>query len=106
VRAAFFFGMMTTVGTVWKGAAGQSIPTVEGTQRLADRPRGRIIVPQVGRRPHPEWRAGAAICALHKHSTPERLHEDGWQRLPKSLLVSQLTSQPDQIALAAGDCAK
>jgi hypothetical protein len=39
--AAFFFGIITTVDTVIEGAAGQSIPTVEGTQRLADRPRGR-----------------------------------------------------------------
>jgi hypothetical protein len=35
--------MITTVGTVIEGAAGQSIPTtVEGMQRLANRPRGRI----------------------------------------------------------------
>jgi hypothetical protein len=41
VRAVFFFfGIITTVGTVIEGAAGQSIPTVEGTQRLANRPRG------------------------------------------------------------------
>jgi hypothetical protein len=38
----FFFGMITTVGTVIEGAAGQRIPTVEGMQRLANRPRGRI----------------------------------------------------------------
>src|SRR6516225_8418779 len=42
-RAALFFGMITTVGTVIEeGAAGQRIPTVEGMQRLANRPRGRI----------------------------------------------------------------
>ena len=40
VRAVLFFGMVTTVSTVIEGAAGQSVPTVEGTQRLADRPRG------------------------------------------------------------------
>jgi len=39
--------MITTVGTVIEGAAGQSIPTVEGTQRLADRPRGRTRLAQV-----------------------------------------------------------
>src|SRR6516165_5141902 len=39
----FFFGINTTVGTVIEeGAAGQRIPTVEGMQRLANRPRGRI----------------------------------------------------------------
>ena len=42
-RAALFFGIITTVGTVIEeGAAGQRIPTVEGMQRLANRPRGRI----------------------------------------------------------------
>ena len=43
----FFFGIITTVGTVTEGAAGQRIPTVEGMQRLANRPRGRTRLAQV-----------------------------------------------------------
>jgi hypothetical protein len=40
--AVFFLDIIATVGTIIEGAAGQSIPTVERMQRLANRPRGRF----------------------------------------------------------------
>jgi hypothetical protein len=48
---------------------GQSIPTVEGTQRLANRPRGRIRLARraLGREREAKWKNGCEVSRPRSH---------------------------------------